>query len=572
MREIICYLKPYRKKLILAIAVIAVSTFCSLMLPMIMSSIVNDGISKADFAHILKCCAMMLAVALLGLGAQIIGSRTSAEVVSHFCADIRRDVFKKVTTLTFESFGSLGTAALITRSTHDIETVAWVANMLTGTVVTIPVLFLGGVALAMSKDVMLSLILLCFIPSIFFVVLRIVKQNHILWKRSDEYIDLQNSIMRERLSGIRVIRAFNKESEEHKRVADATHIMAYNIIKANVSMGLVSPLALFVFNTAAVLMIYVGAARMESFGSPSAGDIFALIQYISLITNSVIMAAMSIAAFPHTKVAAERIQQVTSAQSMAQDADCSCVLRGDIDFDHVTFRYDDADEAALSDISLHIKAGQKVSIIGGTGSGKSTLAQLLLAFRAPTEGTIRFDGKDAAEWGGAAIRRNISAVLQKTAIYSGTVRDNIMMGNPSATEEQMREAARIAQISDFIDTLESGYDHELVQAGKNLSGGQKQRLSIARAVLKNAPIYLFDDSFSALDFLTESRLRRELNTGMAGRTRIIITQRVTSAMDSDCIYVMDRGRIVDSGVHSQLLERCAIYREIYASQTGGERL
>ena len=572
MKHIIRYLKPYRGKLVLAIAVIALSTFCSLMLPMIMSSIVNDGVSNADFPHIIKCCAQMLAVALLGLSAQLLGSKNSSEVISGFCADIRRDVFRKVTTLTFEEFGSLGTAALITRSTHDIDTVAWVASMLTGTVVTIPVLFLGGVALAMSKDILLSLILLCFIPGIFLVVLRIVKQNRILWKRSDEYIDLQNSIMRERLGGIRVIRAFNKESREHERVAEATHIMAYNIIKANVSMGLVSPLALFVFNTAAVLIIYVGGARMEALGAPGAGDIFALIQYISLITNSVIMAAMSIAAYPHTKVAADRISQITSAVGMAQGTEDETVFHGDIDFENVTFRYDDADEPALSDITLHIKAGQKISVIGGTGSGKSTLAQLLLAFRAPSKGTIRFDGKDAAEWGGKTIRRNISAVLQKTAIYSGTVRDNILMGDPSASEAQIREAARIAQIADFIDSLEDGYNHELVQAGKNLSGGQKQRLSIARAVLKNAPIYLFDDSFSALDFLTEARLRQELNRGMAGHTRIIITQRVTSAMDSDCIYVMDRGRIVDSGVHSQLLERCTIYREIYASQTGGEHL
>ena len=207
--------------------------------------------------------------------------------------------------------------------------------------------------------------------------------------------------------------------------------------------------------------------------------------------------------------------------------------------------------------------------LGSTGSGKSTLVQLMLGFRLPTEGSIRFDGVDAGQWGRRTVRRNISAVLQKTAIYSGTVRDNLLMGNPAAGEAAMREAARIAQIGDFIDTLEAGYDHELVQAGKNLSGGQKQRLAIARAVLKNAPIYLFDDSFSALDFLTEARLRQELNERMAGHTRIVITQRVTSAMDSDVIFVMDQGRIVDRGRHQELLDRCAIYREIYASQTGG---
>jgi len=573
MKEILRYLKPYRGKVALAIMMVAVSTFCNLMLPTIMSSIVDKGVYNADFSYIIQCCLWMFLVALCGLAAVLMGTKTSSEVVAAFCADMRRDIFRKVHTLTFEEFGSMGTAALVTRSTHDIETVSWVASMLSGTVVTIPVLFLGGVLLALSKDRVLALILLCFVPVIFVVVVCIGRKIDPLWKKSDAYIDKQNDIMRERLWGIRVIRAFNKEPHEQERIADATRIMAENIIKANTSMGAVSPLALFIFNAAAVFIVYIGGARMESLGSPSAGDIFAMVQYITLVMNGVVMAAFAIVMYPHAKVAAGRIAQVTHARGMAdQGGGQEAVFRGDVDLDHVTFRYEDADEPAVSDISMHIKAGQRVSIIGGTGSGKSTLVQLLLSFRAPTEGTVRFDGVDAREWGARTVRRNISAVLQKTAIYSGTVRENLLMGDRTAGEAALREAARIAQIGDFIDTLENGYDHELVQAGKNLSGGQKQRLSIARAVLKNAPIYLFDDSFSALDFLTEARLREELNTRMAGHTRITITQRVTSAMDSDCIFVMDRGRMIDSGRHQELLDRCAIYREIYASQTGGERL
>ncbi len=570
MKEVLYHLKPYRGKLVLAIALMAVSTFCNLLQPTLMSSIVDNGIAGADFPYIVSCCGLMLAVALCGLGAILLGTKASAEVVAAFCADLRRTVFQKVNTLTFAEFGSMGTAALVTRSTHDIDTVSWVASMLAGTVVTIPVLFLGGVLLALSKDVVLSLILLCFVPLIFLVVIRIMRKIDPLWEKSDAYVDRQNDILRERLWGIRVIRAFNKEPAEHERIAEATRIMAENIIRANTSMGAVSPLALFVFNAAAVFIVYVGGSRMAALGSPSAGDIFAIVQYIALVMNGVVMAAFAIVMYPHAKVAAGRIAQVTNAKGMAPEADSDAVFQGDIAFDHVTFRYEDADAPAVEDVSFHIHAGQKVSIIGGTGSGKSTLVQLLLAFRAPTAGTITFDGK--ADWGPRTIRRNISAVLQKTAIYSGTIRENLRMGAPDATDAQLRQAAEIAQIADFIDTLDGGYDHELIQAGKNLSGGQKQRLAIARAVLKNAPIYLFDDSFSALDFLTEARLREELNTRMAGRTRIIITQRVTSAMDSDCIFVMDRGRLVDSGRHQELLERCTIYREIYASQTGGERL
>ena len=465
----------------------------------------------------------------------------------------------------------MGTAALVTRSTHDIETVSWVASMLSGTVATIPVLFLGGVLLALRKDTVLSLLLLCFIPALFVVVVLIGRRIDPLWKKSDDYTDRQNDIMRERLWGIRVIRAFNKEPHEQERLAAATRVMAENIIRANVHMGAVAPLALFIFNAAAVVIVWVGSARMEMLGAPSAGDIFAIVQYIALVMNGVLMASFAIVMFPHAKVAAGRIAQVTNAKGSADQApEEEAVFRGDIDLEHVTFRYDDADEPAVSDVTIHIRAGQKVSVIGGTGSGKSTLVQLLLAFRAPTQGTIRFDGR--GDWSARTIRRNISAVLQKTAIYSGTIRDNLLMGDPGAGEERLREAARIAQISTFIEGLDQGYDHELIQAGKNLSGGQKQRLNIARAVLKNAPIYLFDDSFSALDFLTEARLREELNTGMAGRTRIIITQRVTSAMDSDCIFVMDQGRLVGQGKHRELLESCPIYREIYASQTGGEQV
>ena len=571
MKKILRYLLPYRGKVALATVMIALSTFCNLMLPTIMSDIVNNGVYHADFPYIIRCCAEMLAVAVCGLITVLVGTKISAAVVAAFCADIRRDIFHKVNSLTFEEFGAMGTAALVTRSTHDVDTVSWVASLLSATVVTIPVLFIGGVLLALSKDVVLSLILLCFVPLIFGAVLLIGRKITPLWKKADDYIDRQNDIMRERLWGIRVIRAFNREPHEQERIAAATRMMAENVVRSNVSMGAVQPMALFLFNAAAVLILWVGGGRMAAQGSPSAGDIFAIIQYIALVMNGVIMAAFAMVMYPHAQVAADRIAQVTRAQSMADEPEQTVRFRGDVDFDHVTFRYEDADESALSDIDLHIRAGEKISIIGGTGSGKSTLVQLMLGFRAPTQGSIRFDGRDARQWGAPTVRRNISAVLQKTAIFSGSVRENLLMGDPGAGEERLRQVARAAQIGEFIDTLDRGYDHELVQAGKNLSGGQKQRLSIARAILKDAPIFLFDDSFSALDFLTEAKLRQELNTTLGSRTRIVITQRVTSAMDSDRIYVMDQGRIVDCGRHEELLERCRIYQEIYASQTGGER-
>ena len=271
MRELLRYLRPYGGKVALAMGMIAVSTFCNLMLPTIMSRIVNDGVYNADFPYILRCCVQMLLVALLGLCSILMGVRTSSQVVAAFSADMRRDIFRKVSTLTFEEFGAMGTAALLTRSTHDVETVSWVASMLSGTVVTIPVLFLGGVLLALSKDVALSLILLCFIPTVFVAVVVIGRRIDPLWQKSDAYVDRQNDIMRERLWGIRVIRAFNREPYEQDRVAQATRVMAENIIKANTSMGVVSPLALFIFNSAAVLILYVGLAGWRPWAPPPPG-------------------------------------------------------------------------------------------------------------------------------------------------------------------------------------------------------------------------------------------------------------------------------------------------------------
>ena len=387
MKNILRYLLPYKGKVALATVMIALSTFCNLLLPTIMSDIVNNGVYNADFPYILRCCGKMLLVAACGLGTVLVGTKISAAVVASFFADIRRDIIRKVNSLTFEEFGAMGTAALVTRSTHDVDTVSWVAALLSATIVTIPVLFVGGVLLAFSKDMVLSLILLCFVPLVFVAVVIIGRKISPLWKEADHYTDRQNDIMRERLWGIRVIRAFNREPHEQQRIAQATRVMAENIIRANVSMGAVQPLALLVFNAAAVLILWVGGSRMAAYGSLSAGDIFAIVQYIALVMNGVVMAAFAMVMYPHAQVAAERIAQVTRAKSMAQEPEQAVRFRGDVDFDHVTFRYEDADESALTDIDIHIRAGEKVSVIGGTGSGKSTLVQLMLGFRSPTEGT-----------------------------------------------------------------------------------------------------------------------------------------------------------------------------------------
>lgn len=573
MKQIIPYLKPYRAQMGLGMLLIALSSVCSLLLPTLMSDILNRGVYLSDLEDILSCCVKMLLVTLISLAAILGGNYFSAQVVSGFCADLRAAVFGKVNTMTFEEVSRIGTSALLTRSTHDVETLSWVASMLSSNIVTIPVLFLGGVILACSKDVPLSLLILLALPLVTLLVIAIGRKVEPLWEISDSFCDKQNDLVRERLHGIRVIRAFNREMQEQTRIEEATRVMAEHIIEANVKMGLVSPIAVALMNLIVVAILYFGGYRMQTgFSAVSGGDIFAIIQYVTLVMNGILMAAFALVMYPHAKVAAGRIGQVMDAAVMTETArEEALSFSGDIRLEHVTFRYEGADAAAVSDVTLHIAPGQKAAIIGGTGSGKSTLVQLLMAFRLPTEGKIYFDGRDAAPLSRHTIRQNISCVLQRAAIYSGTIRENIRMGNPAAGEEAIRQAVHIAQLEDYVNAQPEGLEHVLAQAGKNLSGGQKQRISIARAVLKDAPIYLFDDSFSALDFMTEANLRRALAEKAAGKTQIVVTQRITSAMSSDCIFVMDGGRLVDAGTHAELLSRCRVYQEIYYSQTGGER-
>ena len=570
MKRIVPFLRPYFVKMGLATMAIGLATVCNLLLPTLMSDILNNGVYRADFDYILICCVKMLLVALGSLGGTILGSYLSSNVVAAFTADLRGEVFRKVHTMTFEEFGGLGTAALVTRATHDVSTLSWVASELCGTVITMPILFVGGVVLTFLKDWVLGLVLLATIPVIFAVVLVLGRKIMPLWEQSDVYIDQQNDIMRQRLRGIRVIRAFRAEPREQERIADATRVMSDYIIRGNVAMGLISPLASLLLNWAMVVIVWLGGRQIELHSGLTGGDIFAIVQYVALVTGGIIMAAFAIVMLPQAMVAARRTGQVLDIPGRdGGSAGASRAFSGAITMENATFSYEGAAEPALDHISLTVAPGEKVAVIGGTGSGKSTLVSLLMGFRMPTGGVVSFDGSDTKGLRPHDIRENISCVLQNSSIYSGTIRENVAMGHPGAGSEELWQALEIAQAADFVHGYPEGLDHEIRQSGKNLSGGQKQRLSIARAVLKEAPIYIFDDSFSALDFLTESRLRAALAVRLKGKTQIIITQRVSSAMHCDRIYVLDHGALVGSGSHKELLTTCRVYREIFESQTGG---
>ncbi|NCA66467.1 MAG: ABC transporter ATP-binding protein [Clostridia bacterium] len=573
MLKILKFLFIDKKRILLVTFLLLISTAASLVLPTIMSAIVDKGINGADMGFIWKASLIMLAVAFAGLAAMMVSVKIAAAVTAKFSNAIRSAVFKKVNTLPFKRLNEIGTGALITRSTEDIWMIEQVAYYVMRGSITIPVLIIGGTVLALLKDVWLALIMFSSIPILVIVLIIITKRIKPLWDVADAYIDKQNSIIRERLTGIRVIRAFNREDKERARANNATKIMAVNIIKNNTHMGLINPLSMFLLNLAIVFIIFVGAKIMQNPQKTlSAGDIIAIIQYITLVMSGIIAMSFAIALLPHIRVNCSRINEVLDSDSLPEANDLDgAPFEGNIRFEKVNFSYEGAQEATISELDFEINKGEKIAFIGGTGAGKSTIIQILMGFLPLTGGEIYFDGNAMSGMSAQRVRHNISCVLQKATLFEGTIASNIKMANEKATDEDMYEAAEIAQIEDFITELKEGYNYPIQPAGTNLSGGQKQRISIARALLKDAPIYVFDDSFSALDFLTEAKIRAKLTQRLQAKTQIYITQRVTSAMFCDRIYVIDKGFIVASGTHKELLKNCKIYREIYLSQTGGSR-
>ena len=574
MRKLLIYLKPYRGKIALATLLMAVSAACNLLLPTLMSDILDRGVygaAQADtFSYIVSTALRMLGISMLSLLSVGSGYWIVYHVISGYTWSLRSALFRKVHTMTLEEVGRLGTSNIVTRSTHDVDTLNWVISALCGGILIIPLTFLGGVILCMRKDFQLSLVILCAVPLVIGAGLLLSKKIEHRWEVADEFCDRQNDLVRERLRGVRVIRAFNREHKAHEKVTGATRTMADNLIRANVSMAVIDPAAVFVLNVVALLVVLLGGIRMERGTGLTAGDIFAMIQYIGIILGAIVSVSYDIVMLPHVRVAVRRLSQVTESTGLEDDRPArGLAFSGEISLDHVSFTYPGSSLPALSDVDLKIGAGEWVSVIGGTGSGKTTLTELLLAFRTPTGGTLRFDGQDSAEISAKDIRANISCALQKSMLYAGTVAENLRMGKPEATDEELWEVLELAQIADFLREKPEGLNFKLEQAGTNISGGQKQRLAIARALLKDAPIYIFDDSFSALDFLTEAKVRKALNERLAGKTRIVITQRVVSAMHSDRIFVLADGAIAGAGTHAELLENCEIYREIYISQTGG---
>ena len=562
------YFKKYKLSLALTGVLYLVASASALAMPNLMSRIIDDGIRNSNIKTVYVLSGIMLSIAIVSFLLAIVGKKMNAVVSNSIAEDMRNDVFEKINSLTFEEFSSIGSSSLLTRANEDVFALQDVANSFVYAVTNVPVMLFGGVILSLLKDFSIALILLSVIPIVAFIVFLLVKKMGRLWEISNKYCDKQNKLVRERLTGIRVIRAFDKERYEHGRISEATDVMADNMIRANVLSSLITPVSLLLLNVVTVAVIYVGAIRMQNPAILKAGDIIAIIQYVGIASNGLLAAVWVFAWLPHFKVSARRVNEVLSLKGVPESEEKAKYIRGDLRITNLSFTYPHAKLPALTDVNMNIEEGETVAIIGGTGSGKTTLIKLLAGFYEPTEGTILFGGYDYSALTTDDVRSNISVALQKSMIFEGTIKDNVMMSKTDAGDEEVFHALETARMADYVNSHKEGIYYELSQSGANLSGGQKQRINIARTIFKKSSVYVFDDSFSALDFLTESKLRRALSVELKGKTQIIITQRISTAIHSDRIFVMANGKIVGEGSHDDLINTCEIYKEIYASQMG----
>ncbi|MDE4084450.1 ABC transporter ATP-binding protein [Planococcus maritimus] len=573
MIKILKNLSPYKWIVLGVIALVFAQSMAELFLPTLMADIIDNGVVQGNIPYIWRIGGWMLLVSALGAVAAIFASYYSAKAAMGLGRDLRQKVFKHVGQFSLQEFDEVGTASLITRTTNDITQVQQVVIMMLRMVISAPVMLVGGLILAISKDARLSLVIIGAMPVLAVSILLILKYGIPLFQQVQKQLDGLNLVVRENLTGIRVIRAFNRETEEKARLQKANRELADVSIKVNKIMAFLMPVMMLVMNMTVVAVIWFGGIRINN-GAMQIGDLMAFIQYVMMIMFALVMASFMFVMIPRAAVSAKRINEVLEMQPAFKDdgTEKADRERGTLEFDHVTFYYPGASEPALSDISFTAKPGETTALIGGTGSGKSTLVNLVPRFYEVTSGTIRVNGVDIRKAPQQEIRSKIGFVPQKSILFTGTIADNIRFGKQDASQVELEQAASIAQAQEFINRMEGGYTAEIEQGGSNLSGGQKQRLSIARALIRKPDLYIFDDSFSALDFKTDAKLRKALKSETKSATVLLVAQRVSTVVDADRILVLEKGRVVGMGTHDELLESNEVYREIALSQLSEEEI
>ncbi|UTE78545.1 ABC transporter ATP-binding protein [Rossellomorea sp. KS-H15a] len=571
MIKLLKHLSTYKWMVVGIFVLIFIQSMSTLYLPTLMSDIIDKGVVVGDIPYIWKIGGFMLVVSALGAVASIVASYYSSKAAVGLGRDVRRKLFYHIEKFSLQEFDEVGTASLITRTTNDITQVQQVVIMLLRMIISAPIMLVGGIIMAVLMDAKLSLVIILTMPVLVGSILLILYKGIPLFQTVQKKLDQLNLVLRENLTGIRVIRAFNREPEEKERLKRTNHELTDVSIKVNKIMAFMMPVMMLVMNMTVVAVIWFGGIRIDN-GGMQIGDLMAFIQYVMQIMFALVMASMMFVMVPRADVSAKRINKVLEMTPSFKDngTKAADVQQGTLEFDSVTFHYPGAEEPALSDVSFTANPGETTAIIGGTGSGKTTLINLIPRFYEIASGTIRVNGVDIREASQEEIRSKLGLVPQKATLFTGTIAENIRFGKEEANDEEVAEAARIAQAEEFVSRMDGGFQAEIEQGGSNLSGGQKQRLSIARALVRKPDIYLFDDSFSALDYKTDARLRAALKQETVDATVLIVAQRVSTVIDADQIIVLDKGEVAGIGTHRELLDTNAVYQEIVASQLSEE--
>jgi len=564
------HLRPYRKVIYLILGLQTVQTFAALTLPTINARIIDDGVLPGDVAFIYRWGGVMLAFALIQIVFSIAAVYYGGQVAMGFGRDLRQNLFHQVTDFSAREVGTFGAPSLITRITNDVQQVQMLVVMAATMAIAAPITMVVGVIMALRQDVGLSIVLVIAMPVAAIVLGLLVSQMVPAFRLMQERIDQINRVLREQITGIRVVRAFVREPHEARRFAAANEDLTETSLKAGRLMASMFPTVNLLINASSVAVLWLGASRVSS-GDIQVGTLVAYLTYLVQILMSVVMATFTVSMVPRAAVSADRIQEVLdTAPSVVPPAEPvrEVVTHGALEFDDVGFHYPGAEHAVLTGVSFATAPGQTTAIVGSTGAGKSTLVNLILRLFDSTEGNVLVGGVDVRDLDPDVLWGTIGYVPQRPYLFSGTVASNLAFGKPDATDEEMWQALEVAQAADFVRAMPGGLQARIEQGGTNVSGGQRQRLSIARALVRRPDIYVFDDSFSALDLATDARLRAALGPYTRDAAVVIVAQRVSTIATADDILVLEDGAVIGRGTHDELLGDCPTYAEIVQSQIG----
>ena len=575
LRALLKYLRNYKKETVLAPLFKLLEASFELFVPLVMAAIIDHGIGQADGVYVLKMGGVLIALGLIGLVCSITAQYFAAKAATGFSTELRHELFEHIQKLSYTKMDTIGTSTLITRMTSDINQVQSGVNLVLRLFLRSPFIVFGAMVMAFTVDVKAALVFVAAIPLLSLVVFGIMLITMPLYRKVQSNLDAVLGITRENLTGVRVIRAFNKEADEKQRFEQQNQMLTDAQKFVGKISGLMNPVTYIIVNGALIVLIYTGALRVDA-GIITQGQVVALVNYMSQILVELVKLANLIITVTKAFACGNRIQSVFEEETGMTEGSEGWTDPGEADtpvveFDHVNLRYAGAGEDSLTDISFRAMPGQTIGVIGGTGSGKSSVVNLIPRFYDATEGSVRIQGKDARDYRLEELRSHIGMVPQKAVLFQGTIAQNLRWGKENATEAELEKAIEISQAKEFVDGKEDRLDYQIEQNGKNLSGGQRQRLTIARALVRDPEILILDDSASALDFATDAKLRKAIRQMDSHPVVFIVSQRASSIQYADQILVLDDGELAGIGTHAELMESCEIYREIYESQFEKEK-